>query len=411
MPARPINLQTARRLAISKQYLTHHNTTLLDVIRGLGCVQLDPIRAVERTHWIVLWSRLGNFNRADFERIRWEDRTVFEYWAHAASIVLTEDYPVHAWEMRQWQTPQGDSAWAKRQREMINNHTDLRDHILARIREEGPLPSRDFSDDRTSNFTSSGWTSSRLIPRMFDHLWSAGYVLPTGREGNQRIWDLTERVLPDWTPTDPWTDTQICDYAAQKAIRALGVATPSQIKKHYTRGRYPQLEQTLDQLETAGTIQRVTVISGDDQPHWTQPTYIHTDDLPLLEHIQAGDWQPRTVLLSPFDNLICDRDRTEQLWDFFYRIEIYVPKAKREYGYYVLPILHGDQFIGRIDPKMDRATGTLHINTLYREPDAPDDTASTAAIRDSIESLAQFLGAKRIEYPGTIPKGWETLPT
>jgi len=411
MSVSPISIQSARRLAISKQYLTQHTTPLLDVIRGLGCVQLDPIRAVERTHWLVLWSRLGNFNRADFEQVMWQDRSLFEYWAHAASIVLTEDYPVHAWEMHRWQMSQGKSAWARRQREMLNTHTDLRAHILGRIRAEGPLASREFKDDRISRSNASGWSSGRIVPRMFDHLWSAGHLLPAGREGNQRLWDLAERVLPDWTPQDDWTDQQICAYAAQKAIRALGIATAKQIKQHYTRNRYPDLPKTLKQLEKSGTIQQVTVLDAADHPLWKQQTYIHTDDIPLLDRIDAGEWSPRTVLLSPFDNLICDRDRTEQLWDFYYRIEIYVPKAKREYGYYVLPILHHDRLIGRIDPTMDRDTGTLHINNIYREDAAPDDAEATAAIRTSIESLAQFLEADRINYGKSIPRGWAAIAT
>lgn len=409
MSMRPISTDTARRLAITKQYLTPHSANLLDVIRGLGCVQLDPIRAVERTHWLVLWSRLGEFDRADFETVMWQDRSLFEYWAHAASIVLTEDYPVHAWEMNHWRDPQGKSAWAKRQREMITQHADLRSHILDRIRTEGPLASREFKDERKGDINYNGWSSGRIVPRMFDHLWSAGYLLPAGREGNQRVWDLTERVLPDWTPQGTWTDTQITTYAAQKAIKALGIATSKQIKQHYTRGRYPNLTQVLKQLEKDGIIQQVQPLNADDSPLWPQTSYIHTDDLPLLDRIAAGEWSPRTVLLSPFDNLICGRGRTERLWDFEFRIEIYVPAAKRQYGYYVLPILHGDRLIGRISPKMDRDTGTLHIQAIYREAHATDDSSTTTAIRESIESLARFLDAERIAYSDQIPVNWRAI--
>ncbi|RMG77166.1 MAG: hypothetical protein D6711_02175, partial [Chloroflexi bacterium] len=124
--------------------------------------------------------------------------------------------------------------------------------------------------------------------------------------------------------------------------------------------------------------------------------YIHADDLPLLERIQQGDFVPKTTLLSPFDNLIADRQRTQQLWDFTFRIEIYVPAAKRQYGYYVLPVLHGDRFIGRIDPRMDRKTKTLYINAIHQESDAPDN--AQALIRTAIESLAEWLGAKQINY-------------
>jgi uncharacterized protein YcaQ len=130
--------------------------------------------------------------------------------------------------------------------------------------------------------------------------------------------------------------------------------------------------------------------------------------LPLVRQLQNGEWQPRTTFLSPFDNLICDRDRTEALWDFFFRIEIYVPPAKRQYGYYVLPILHGDRLIGRIDPKMDRKTSTLHIYNVYAEPDAPKSKKVVREMGEAAVSLAAFLGAKQIAW-GNVPDGWETL--
>jgi uncharacterized protein YcaQ len=124
--------------------------------------------------------------------------------------------------------------------------------------------------------------------------------------------------------------------------------------------------------------------------------------------LAAGDWQPHTTLLSPFDNLICDRERTERLWDFYFRIEIYTPEAKRQYGYYVLPILHGERLIGRIDPRLERKTGILHINSIHAEPDAPDDTATGQAVADAIAGLAGFLGAREIRYSDRLPAGWRT---
>jgi len=162
----------------------------------------------------------------------------------------------------------------------------------------------------------------------------------------------------------------------------------------------------LAELERTKTIIPVSISNGSTT--WPGQWYIHAEDLPLLERLQAGEWQPRTTLLSPFDNLIIDRDRTELMWDFYFRIEIYVPKAKREYGYYVLPILHGDRFVGRIDPKMDRKSGTLHVNAVYAEPDAPQDKSTGQAVAQAIAELAQFLQAKKINYGDNIPSGWQS---
>ena len=156
-------------------------------------------------------------------------------------------------------------------------------------------------------------------------------------------------------------------------------------------------------LEAEGVLVPAQIV--DEGRAWPGPYYVHRDDLPLLDRLAAGEWEPRTTLLSPFDNLICDRARTERLWDFRFRIEIYVPKDKREYGYYVLPILHGDRLIGRIDPLMDRKHKRLLINAIYAEPDAPPDAAP--AIAAAIERLATFLGATDIAYPATMPAGWE----
>lgn len=402
-----LTLQEARRLAVARQHLSAAETpSMLTVMADLGCVQLDPIRAVERTHLLVLWSRLGAFDEAELKRLRWQERAVFEYWAHAASLVLTKEYPVHAWFMRQ--LAQGKTTRAKRMLRWLEETPGLRElqaHILQRLRAEGPLFSRDFESNAGLDL-GQRWSNGRHVNRLLDHLWSHGQVVITGRKGNQRQWGLAEQFLPAWTPQDVWPPDAVCDYAAQKAVRALGVATARQIKQHYTRGRYPGLTAVLKKLVQAETLLPATIAGADGllPDAW----YLHAADLPLLTAIRGGEWQPRTTLLSPFDNLICDRERTELLWNFYFRIEIYVPAAKREYGYYVLPILHGEQLIGRIDPKMDRKTKTLHVNTVYREPDAPQDAETVTAVATAITDLATFLGATNIEL-GDLPAGWEGI--
>lgn len=402
MPNLTLSRQELRRLAIARQHLAAAApAAMLDVIRDLGCVQLDPIRAVERTHLLVLWSRLGNFDRGKLKRLRWEEKALFEYWAHAASMVLTEEYPVFKWGMRQRQTDKRRAAKYQKWFDENPGVIDLRDHILQRLREEGPLFSRDIDCDDDLRWESR-WSSGRFVGFILDYLWTNGEIVVTERVGNQRRWGLAEQWLPEWTPQEEWTAEQVCRFAAQKAIRALGAATAKQLKVHYTRGMYPGLTAVLNQLVKE---ERLIPVKVQDVPG---DYYLHTNDLPLLRQIQSGHWQSRTTLLSPFDNLICDRDRTEALWDFYFRIEIYVPKAKREFGYYVLPILHGDRLIGRIDPKMDRKTKTLHIYNVYAEEGVPKYKKTVRAIGTAVTSLATFLGAKKIEW-GSVPTGWEGL--
>lgn len=396
-----------RRLAISRQHLNGTSAGMLEVIRDLGCLQLDPISAVARSHQIVLWSRLGSYDPAEFDRLMWQDRALFEYWAHEASIVLTEDYPIHHMRMRTY--PSG-SAWGRQVQAWLDSDPEgirrLRESILSGLREHGAKPARFFEDTLgRRDGVSTGWTGSSSVNKIIDYLWLRGEIMVAGRPGTGRIWELAERWLPEWTPREEITPEEATRRAAQKAIRALGAATEPQIKIHYIRRRYEHLKHVLNALEHEGIIYRAQIVPPEGKA-WGGVWYIHRDDLPLLERIQSGDWTGRIVLLSPFDNLICDRKRTSQLFNFDFTIEIYVPKEKRKYGYYVLPILHGDLFIGRIDPLMDRKTQTLRINAFHVEPAAPNDAETIKAVRGAIKNLAAWLGAKRIDYCAELPRGW-----
>jgi uncharacterized protein YcaQ len=374
------------------------------VIRDLGCVQLDPIRHVEQTHKLVLWSRLGNYDPAELAYLRWEKRALFEYWAHAASLVLTEEFPVHQHRMLLHRDLER-SRWAQHYRDWFEREPAIFEPLLQHVWDElavrGPLLSRDIDGERMEG---SRWYNGRYAPRVLDYYWTRGEVMIYGRSGNQRLWGVAEKFWPEETPRDVWSEEEVTAFAAQKAIRALGVATEKQIKAHYTRGIYPKLKKVLENLEKTGVLLPVQIVkNGEALP---QEWYLHREDVALLEQIERGEWNGRTTLLSPFDNLICDRERTELLWDFFYRIEIYVPKAKREYGYYVLPILHNEQLIGRVDAQMDRQQNQLLINAVYAQEDAPRDTAVAQQIGQAAGELAEFLGANRIVW-GEIPSFWQ----
>jgi uncharacterized protein len=415
---RTITPATARRLAITRQRLAGPRASpdaagILDVARDLGALQLDPINVVARSHLLVLRSRLGAFDPADLSRLLYGERALFEYWAHCASIVPTADYPIHRLMMRN--NAPGDaagdgSAWSARSREWLAENRALHDYVLGRLRDEGPLPLTAFEDRAVSGWTSTGWTSGRNVARMIDFLWIGGVVMVAGRQGIHRLWDLAERVLPPWTPRDEWPELRVVREAAQRAIRALGVARPNQITQHFTRGRYPGLPGVLAELAAERAIVPVAIDAGPsaDPKAWAGPWYVHAADLPLLDALAAAgaDWGPRTTLLSPFDNLICDRKRTRLLWDFDFTIEIYVPKEKRRWGYYVLPILHGDRLIGRLDPTMDRKGDRLILNALHLEPSTPDTPEIRRAVADAIAELAAFLGAREIVAGEGMAHGW-----
>ena len=404
----------ARRLAIIKQRLagphpTNDASGILEVVRDLGCLQLDPISVVARSHRLVLWSRLGNYNLADLDTLLWRDRSLFEYWAHVASIVPTDDYPIHNLLMRTYAAGEPQSPRARRLRKWLTDNDSLRRHILLELRRNGPLPARAFEDKAAAEWYSTGWTSGRNVTEMLDYLWTKGKIMVAGRSGLQKLWDVSERCLPDWTPRDRLPEREVVRRAAQRAIRALGVATPQQIQLHFTRGRYPNLNRALIELERERRIERAEIRHpqseiGNRREEW----FVHADDRPLLDQLERAEFEPRTTLLSPFDNLLCDRKRTLRLFNFDFTIEIYVPPAKRRYGYYVLPILHGDRLIGRIDPKMDRERGRLIVNAVYAEPDAPASRLAARAVANAITDLAAFLGANDVEYDRKrLPAHWK----
>jgi len=399
----------ACQAAITAQYLADPRPNadvdgIMEVINRLGCLQLDPINVVARSHLLVLWSRLGIYDPLLIDTLLWQDHCLFEYWAHAASIVLTEDYPIHQMRMRSY--AQDSSNWSQRVRDWMEQNDSLRVSILHALHDRGPLRSRDFEDTSVVPWQSTGWTHDRNVSRMLDFLWMQGHILVARRMGGEKWWDLSERCLPAWISYDPLPESAVVSRAAQKSLRALGVATERNIVEHFTQGRYPGLSDFLNELGAEGHIVRVRIHGRDGElpGKW----FIHADLLPMLEQMTAV-WQPRTTLLSPFDNLICNRRRTQLLFDFSYQSEIYTPKDKRRFGYYVMPILCGDQLIGRIDPALNRAQCTLVINAVHIEPNVQMTSEMGQAIVNAIQELARFLKATTINYSHQIPEGWKHL--
>lgn len=390
-----ITQKSARRLAISAQCLDAPvpkptKDALLNLLQQIRCVQMDPIRAVERTQYLVLWSRLGNFDRNHFHQLIYEDKELFEYWAHAASFVLTEDYPLHEMMMRNY--GKSGSAWSKRLAAWVEANDGFRNYVLDEIRSRGPLLTQEFDDKSKVPWASSGWTSGRSVSYMIDYLWSSGALMVARRDGLKRWWDLTERVLPEEAREGGWSASEVTADAVQKSLKALGVAQIKHISHHFTEGRYPEMSAIFPTLLNAGTVLPVAVKG------WQGEWFIHADSLPLLERIEAGEWKARTALLSPFDGLIRDRERTELMWDFYYRIEIYVPKAKREFGYYVLPILYGDKLVGRIDSNMDRKKHIYTIQNVYWEDGIRMSKALARSVKREVEKLGRFLDAEDVVY-------------
>jgi len=413
---RTISAETARQLAITRQRLAGATSKptpdgILDVARDLGFLQLDPTSVVAPSHQLVVFSRVGPYQPKHLETLLWDERRLFESWAHAASIVVTEHYPIYRWIMQRVATGKGFwhgfSASGERQAQRVlawmKANDALRRSMLRQIRERGPLPSRAFEDQSSGAWRSSGWNNGRNVGMMLFYLQMMGQLMVAGRSGGQKLWDLPERSLPPWTPKTRLGEPAIVRWAAEISLRALGVASPTDIREHFIRWKYVNLPAALASLEKQGRILPVGIRDTDGS--WPGTWYVHADDLALLDRIEAGGWRPRTTLLSPFDNLIIDRRRTSRMFGFDYTMEIYVPAAKRRYGYFAMPVLHEDRLVARVDPAMNRDNKRLSIRRLTVESGC-EDLQVARATRDAIAGLATFLGAVAIDYDGNVPVRW-----
>jgi len=352
-------------------------------VRRLGEVQIDPTSAVARTEQLVLFSRLGRrFRVAELERLLWGERTLFEYWAH---IVPTADLPIHRISMRRY--PHG--TWKRREyvRQWLEANDTFVRYVIGELRRRGPLRARDLENRAAEGWRTGGWNDEgQNVPMLLDILWLQGRVMIVGRDGQQRIWDLASRSLPR-VPARP--ASVIAADLVDRQLRARGLERLERIGFLFD-GPVPMRDTAIRRYLRDGLIVPIEVegLSG----WWVA----HRD---LLDTTFRG----RTTLLSPFDDLISDRERTERLFDFRFRLEIYVPKAKREFGYFVLPILRGDRLIGRIDPLYDRKAGVLRVNAVYAEPGATPSDGPPA--KRAIDELAAWLGADEVVWPA-LPAVW-----
>ena len=399
-PSHSLTISDARALSLRCQRLSGPRPKastdgILEVANATTCLQLDPINVVARPQYMIPFSRVGQYDRGLLDRLCWEEKRLFSYWAHAASLVPIQQFPIHKVLMRRYS--RGASKWSQQSKKWADDNAKLKRHVLVQLRKKGPLRTQDFVDHSVLGFESGGWNEGRNVDRMLHYLWFSGKVTIAGRDGINRVWDLTERWLPEGVPTETIYEKEATRRSTVIALRSLGVATVKQIRLTFTRHRYYELPKAMAELERSGVITPVTLTTGEGAVvpgKWYGLTEVLAAGVP-----QGGT--SRTTALSPFDPLIADRDRARILFGFDYTIEIYVPPAKRKYGYYVLPVLHDGRLVGRIDPKMDRANETLNINGAWAEGGTGADAleAIAAATRD----LAWWLGARSIAPARGVP--------
>jgi uncharacterized protein YcaQ len=384
-----LSLETARALAVVKQGLHRRppaadSQTLLEGIRRIGLLQLDTISVVARSHYLVMLSRVGLYDPADLDALLYPDRSLFESWAHAACLIPVADYPFFA-PLIQARRQQPPEHWIERR--LGDDPQGVLDAVLAEVRQRGPLASRDFEDPRAQRGTWWDWKPAKTALEVLFH---GGYLMVDRREGFQRYYDLAERVLPTSAHPPQHTLDDYHRWATLRSVSCMGVATAPQVSDYY-RQKKPATRARVKALAAEGALLPVEVEG------WKETAYLHPADLPLVDEIEAGVYQPTlTTFLSPFDNLTWDRQRLSDLFGFDYRIEMYTAAAQRQYGYYVLPILHCGRLVGRLDPKADRKAGTLIIRAIYLEPGQSITDDLVAGIAGALREFMAFHRSKRL---------------
>jgi uncharacterized protein YcaQ len=383
-----LSLAAARALVLAAMRLDRPparaatKRSLLDAIRRMEVLQIDTIHVVARSPYVVLWSRLGDFEPRWLEELLAEGR-LFEYWSHEASILPIESYPLYRRFMLEGRLRWPANAWAASHEEAI-----------ARVRERlagGPVRSADFARE---DGRKGAWWDWKPEKRALETLHTLGDLMISARVNFHRVYDLRERVLPSWDDRDaPPLDEARRDLML-RAVRALGIATPAWAADYF---RTPKREAPglLEELAEEGRLLRASIdgVKG--------PAYVHPANARLMRAAVAGRIVPSvTTLLSPFDPLVWDRARAKALFDFDYRIECYTPAPKRRYGYFTLPVLHGDRLVGRLDPKAHRADGIFEVRSLHLEPGVEPTEELAGALAGALRRFAAWHETPRVVVRG-----------
>lgn len=381
------SLKQARRLALAAQGFQGRRASasikpvqVNRLIERLGVVQIDSVNALVRSHYLPLFSRLGNYAPDLLDQAAWSQgrrRTLFEYWGHEASLLPMSLYPLMRWRMQR--ASRGEGIYQQMARFGREQQVTIR-RVLALVEERGALGAGSLSSREEKAGPWWDWSAEK---HALEWLFAAGEVTVAGRRGFERLYDLPERVIPSAVLAQPLIDEAEAQRGLlRQAAAALGVATEKDLRDYF-RLDPADSRARLAELVEAGELQ-VGEVQG-----WRQPVYC-LPDAKVARRVEAS------ALLSPFDSLIWERSRTERLFDFLYRLEIYTPQHKRVYGYYVLPFLHNERIAARVDLRAERALGRLAVHAVHEEEQGLDE-AGMAALAVNLRQLADWLGLADIQ--------------
>jgi uncharacterized protein YcaQ len=389
-----LSSDAARALLLAAQGLDRRPTRaarkadVLDIIRRMGVLQIDTIHVVARSPYLVLWSRLGDYQTRWLEELLAEG-ALFEYWAHEACFLPIEDYPLYRHRM----LDAANLGW-KYAREWAAQNRAALDRVLTHVREQGQVRSADFERTDGSNGKWWGWKTEK---RALETLFTSGELMIARRQNFQRVYDLRERILPTWDDAMLPPVDEMRRILALRAVRALGVTTARWVGDYF-RTRKLETAALVEALADEGALLRAQVEG------WGEEAYIHPDNATLAEQAAAGKLRPKlTTLLSPFDPVVWDRSRALALFGFDYRIECYTPAPKRRYGYFTLPILRRGALVGRLDAKAHRKEGRFEIKALHLEPGVPLADMLVADIAGALRECAAWHKTSMVDVRWSDP--------
>lgn len=388
MPKPPtISKKEARRLALHCQGLDTKwpygkgLQATNRVIARLGYTQLDTISVVERAHHHVLWSRVPDYRKSHLKTLQvGGERSIFEYWAHAAAFLPIDDYR-YALPTMQYFRDHKDR-WPKSKKA-------VKQDVLRRVKEEGPLMSRDFK--HTDQKKGDGWWDWKPAKLALQRLFFEGELMVSERVSFQRVYDLAERVLHSGIDTSHPSDQEYAGFLVQRTIQSHGLATPAAMA-YQRKGMQAAVKDRLAALTDTGIVVPVRV-SGSKDSYFSTPELLETAGIRINNTMR---------ILSPFDNAVIQRRRLRDLFDYDYQIECYVPELKRQYGYFCLPLLLGDRFVGRIDAKADRKSGTLVLKHVVMER-AMDEGYFVQKLAEALPAFMAFNGCDSVVVERVTP--------
>ncbi|MBT8765312.1 winged helix-turn-helix domain-containing protein [Metapseudomonas boanensis] len=385
----------ARRLTLSAQGFARiprgivRHRQLRAQLDALGVVQIDSVNALVRSHYLPAFSRLGHYDRDLLDDLAWgkvRHRALFEYWGHEASLLPLDLYPLMRWRMARAANGQGIYQQLAR---FGFEQQGVIQRVLQAVREQGALGAGALS---TRAERAGPWWDWSAEKHALEWLFAAGEVTVAGRRGFERLYDLPERVIPsEWLNQPELPEAEAQRRLLLRSATALGVATERDLRDYY-RLETADCQARLAELVEAGELQQVEVQG------WRQPGYC-PGELKIPRKVKAS------ALLSPFDSLIWERARTERLFDFHYRLEIYTPQHKRQFGYYVLPFLHDERLAARVDLRAERAQDRLAVHALHEEEQGLGE-GGLLALAENLRKLADWLGLAEVAItcrrPGTV---------